>query len=159
MIGNYRGTQPIDKHNPFLITNVKTKKVDLYVADKLYLSNKEDGSVVVNVNQTNGASASFNPKLDGTFQIDYSDDLGRVFSISSDGDDFEIGSFVQNATNASKLISSEVQNTVKPALTLKTISNTEKEIYLNAVSMSVDFQKRCISAIADDDELIALDPA
>ena len=67
VIGNYRETQQIDKHNPFLITDAKTKKADLFVADKLYLSNKEDGSVVVNLNQTNGANASFNPKLDGTF--------------------------------------------------------------------------------------------
>ena len=103
------------------------------------MSNKEDGSVVVYLNQTNGASASFNPKLDGTFQIDYSDERGRVFSMSSDGADFEINSFVENPANASKLISSKVQTSNKPALTLKTISNTEKEIFMSAVSMSVDF--------------------
>jgi hypothetical protein len=67
VIGNYRETQELDLHNPFLITDAKYKKADLFIADKLYLSNKQDGSVVVQLNQTNGANASFNPKLDGTF--------------------------------------------------------------------------------------------
>ena len=47
VIGNYRETQELDLHNPFLITDAKYKKADLFIADKLYLSNKQDGSVVV----------------------------------------------------------------------------------------------------------------
>ena len=118
VIGNYRETQEIDLHNPFLITDAKYKKADLFIADKLYLSNKQDGSVVVQLNQTNGANASFNPKLDGTFQIDYSDNLGRTFSISSDGSDFVIPSFAPNPKNGSLLISSDKWISEDPALKL-----------------------------------------
>ena len=66
-IGNYRETQKLDEHDPYIVTTSKTVKADINLNDELLVTNNEDGTISVAYNADDGSSASFNPKNDGTF--------------------------------------------------------------------------------------------
>ena len=71
--GNYRETQKLNDHNPTIVTTTKLVKADINLNDELLVTNNEDGTISVAYNAKEGSSASFNPKNDGTFQINYVD--------------------------------------------------------------------------------------
>lgn len=83
--GNYRETQAIDDHDPYIITTETSKVIDVNLNDALKVKNNLDGSVSVLYNSSDGSNTAFNPKLDGSFEITYNDSLGRAFSYTRNG--------------------------------------------------------------------------
>lgn len=84
-IGNYRETQAIDNHDPYIISTTTTKPIDVNLNDALKVTNKKDGSVYVLYNSQDGSNTAFNPKLDGSFEITYKDAKDRTFSYTRNG--------------------------------------------------------------------------
>lgn len=88
MTGNYREVQPLNLHDPYVIATEEKSYIDINLNDKLVIKNQHDGSVSVQYNSTDGSNTAFNPKLDGTFEVTYSDIDKRTFTYNHDGSNF-----------------------------------------------------------------------
>jgi hypothetical protein len=85
--GNYRETQALDDHDPYVISTELPRLIDINLNDKLKLSNTKDGQVKVLYNSQDGSNSAFNPKLDGSFEVTYKDAHDRTFSYTRNGKD------------------------------------------------------------------------
>lgn len=97
--GNYRMVMPLDDHDPHVITTETNKKADIMDFSQVKVLNNKDGSVSVAFNASDGSNTIFTPKMDGSYGVQYRDEMNRSFTWSTTQDEWTIPSIEKNFTS------------------------------------------------------------